>query len=405
VQARVDLSAIILEIEDTISRLGDASGTLASKRLLEEEPRKRPAETAVDDLQKETGKDHGSGPKLIVSKYARSVDSDALEALPASFSLLDSIFSPCIHPPTIVQGACNNCYAHAVASTMSDRYCIYEHKDALKSGGMIPVDSLEATWLSPQDLTSCGGGDGCVSSGAIGNSVGNAFIHAKEHGVVLNSCMPYVSHTGITGMCQTKCADGSSKVKVKAAGTVDFRATRHHGSSLVKLEIMENGPVTAGMKFYGDDFHAFFEEDSDGIYIANVPENGKSAAHAVKIIGWGEGEGTFNDVVMKIPYWLCQNSWGPNTLPYFKIANEQDLYTRQADERSHSVDFGRIISASKGPYQLVEDFDGAVGTLPQKLWEPASGIWKYHHEMAARYGRSYDGALPEKRKKSGKRHF
>jgi cathepsin B len=64
----------------------------------------------------------------------------------------------------------------------------------------------------------------------------------------------------------------------------------------VKTDIFNNGPVETGFLVYQD-----FMSYKSGIY--QKTSNTLMGGHAVKIVGWGNENGT--------DYWVVANSWGP----------------------------------------------------------------------------------------------
>lgn len=67
----------------------------------------------------------------------------------------------------------------------------------------------------------------------------------------------------------------------------------------IKREIMKNGPVTTIMPIYRD-----FLIYKDGLYEVQEGVPKFNNGHAIKVIGWGEENGT--------KFWLVENSWGAN---------------------------------------------------------------------------------------------
>lgn len=67
------------------------------------------------------------------------------------------------------------------------------------------------------------------------------------------------------------------------------------GEQDIQQEIMDRGSIYVAFMVYED-----FMSYSSGVYQYTSGE--LLGGHAVKMIGWGEDDGT--------PYWLCVNSWG-----------------------------------------------------------------------------------------------
>ncbi|KAK1805481.1 hypothetical protein P4O66_019780, partial [Electrophorus voltai] len=203
------------------------------------------------------------------------------------FSLPDSFDSrdqwPNCHTISQIrdQGSCGSCWAFGAVEAMSDRFCI-------QSSGKV---SLE---VSAEDLLSC-----CDECG-----MGPYTIAPCEHHV--NGTRPPCSGEEDTPDCVKQCTEGYSP---------SYAEDRHFGQrsysipsdpQQIMAEIYKNGPVEAAFSVY-EDFLLY----KTGVY--QHVTGGFLGGHAIKILGWGEENGT--------PYWLAANSWntdwGDNG--YFKI--------------------------------------------------------------------------------------
>ncbi|KAM3178596.1 hypothetical protein ACTXT7_002223 [Hymenolepis weldensis] len=199
------------------------------------------------------------------------------------------------------QGNCGSCWAFGAVEAISDRICIHSN-------------GTEIVRISADDLVSCCGikcGFGC--SGGIPE---NAWKYWVEDGIVTgglydshDGCRPYEippceHHTkgnlpdchgnARTPKCLRRCADGYD---------VEYNADKYFADSVYNVraneveimkEIMTNGPVEADFIVYAD-FLTYYS----GVY--QHVKGGFLGGHAVKILGWGEENGT--------KYWLCANSW------------------------------------------------------------------------------------------------
>ncbi|XP_061563160.1 cathepsin B-like [Cololabis saira] len=210
------------------------------------------------------------------------------------------------------QGSCGSCWAFGAAEAISDRICI-------QSDGKV---SLE---ISAEDLLTCCDecGMGCfggfpsaawefwtktglVTGGLYASKVGCRpyTIAPCEHHV--NGTRPPCKGEQDTPKCVKQCIDGSS---------LSYPKDKHFGKrsysipsqqEQIMTELYKNGPVEAAFSVYED-----FLQYKTGVY--QHVTGGMLGGHAIKILGWGEENGT--------PYWLVANSWNSDwgDKGYFKI--------------------------------------------------------------------------------------
>jgi cathepsin B len=199
------------------------------------------------------------------------------------------------------QQQCGSCWAFGATEQFADRYAI--------ATGKVLV-------FSPQEMVSCDTGDYGCQGGYL--NVANNFL--VSHGVVTDSCTPYVSGGGSAPACTTKCADGSAKTYYKAS-----KVSTAAGVASIKNLIAASGPVETGFTVY-EDFFSY----STGVY--HHVSGGVAGGHAVKILGWGVESG--------VNYWLCANSWGPSwgEQGFFKI--------KQGDCGIDATVYGSIFNAA-----------------------------------------------------------
>jgi cathepsin B len=207
--------------------------------------------------------------------------------LPTNFVASDK-WPQCIHEIRAQQN-CASGWAFAGSEVLSDRFCI-------ASSGKI--DQI----LSPQDLVSCDGGNyGCNN----GNSH-KAWDYLVGTGIVTDDCFLYTSGRGDSGRClisKGKCIDGITPAeKYRAKNVRKFNSVEE-----IKRDIFANGPVVAGFSLYQDLISykgGIYKRSSDRLL----------DGHAVKVVGWGNENGT--------DYWVVANSWGPKwgESGYFRIA-------------------------------------------------------------------------------------
>jgi len=175
------------------------------------------------------------------------------------------------------QGHCGSCWAHAASEVLSDRFCI-------ASGNKINVV------LSPQYLVSCD----YIDFGCNGGTLYASWTFLRFFGITTDGCRPYTAGKGDVDSCpifSSSCTDGSTFKKY-------YASTYYFLSSVadIKNNILLKGPVETGFMVY-DDFLSY----KSGVYKRTSDK--LLGGHAVKIIGWGEENGT--------QYWIVANSWGP----------------------------------------------------------------------------------------------
>jgi cathepsin B len=208
------------------------------------------------------------------------------------------------------QSSCGSCWAFSSTESFNDRFC-------MKTGDA-------TTLMAPEDTVSCCSGRACAfSMGCNGGQPAGAwdwFVHTgvstggdnsdvgkgtscKPYSMV--SCAHHVEPTGDMPACDDvpsyKTPTCTSTCNEANYGT-QYSKDKHHaktsysirGAENMQREIMEKGPISVAFTVYED-----FESYSSGIY---QHVTGKSlGGHAVKMIGWGEENGT--------PYWTIVNSW------------------------------------------------------------------------------------------------
>ncbi|KAM7395421.1 hypothetical protein PAMA_006938 [Pampus argenteus] len=207
--------------------------------------------------------------------------------------------------------------AFGAAEAISDRLCIH-------TGGKI---SLE---ISAEDLLSCchGCGMGCfggypsaawqfwVKNGLVTGGLYDSKVGCRPYTIApcehhVNGTRPPCQSIQDTPKCVEQCIDGYSP---------SYKKDKHFGQSMYVLsskverimaEIYKNGPVEAAFLVYAD-----FPLYKTGVYQHVTGE--EVGGHAVKILGWGEENGT--------PYWLAANSWNSDwgDKGYFKIKRGND---------------------------------------------------------------------------------
>lgn len=169
------------------------------------------------------------------------------------------------------QQQCGSCWAFGASEAFADRY-------AIATGNVLV--------FSPEELVECDKGEFACQGGYINKA--NQFL--VSHGIVTDSCSPYVSGAGSAPSCSSTCHDGTPKTYTKGKAVQSAS-----GKTSVQNLIAASGPVETGFTVYSD-FFAY----KAGIY--HHVTGGQEGGHAVKIIGWGNQSGT--------DYWVVANSWG-----------------------------------------------------------------------------------------------
>jgi cathepsin B len=209
------------------------------------------------------------GAQLTKSKFPK-YKTGALDdylSIPASFDSRTQ-WPGCVHP-ILNQGDCGSCWAFGATEALSDRICI---------------ETQEQVILSPQWLVSCD----YSNYGCGGGNLDYAWEFMSSTGVPSIKCDPYVSgDNDESGNCPT--------VSCKM-----YRATNISNldsPNAIQTNMLQYGPVETAFEVYQD-----FMSYKSGIYMHT--SGSYLGGHAVKIIGWGNQNGT--------NYWIVANSWGTN---------------------------------------------------------------------------------------------
>jgi len=218
------------------------------------------------------------------------------------------------------QGDCGSCWAFGATEAMSDRICIH-------SGGKTNVH------VSAEDLLSC-----ChvfCGMGCNGGFPRAAWEYYKWMGLVSGG--QYHSEQGCRPYSIPACEHHNNKTRLPACSSSilptphcdrhcepsyksSYREDKHYGSSAynvqsavtqIQAELFKNGPMEVAFTVYAD-----FPSYQSGVY--QHVSGAAMGGHAVKLMGWGEENGT--------PYWLVANSWNPDwgDQGFFKILRGED---------------------------------------------------------------------------------
>lgn len=281
--------------------------------------------------------------------------------VPLAFSWWDKL--PRWIQPPLNQEDCGSCWAFAIASTLTDRAIVdqFTHPELLPEDEEVHfVTSIEfkgkkiKNQFSPYVLASCDFCEQLKKNDIPGLMIDGEKCNLQCEGGVLEWAYIFLDNNGlITMYCniqsrgEYKCQD-MNKIKGSVVANrfchlwqfdKPIQVSRYEPEQLtdpsrkeenikgIQVEIMENGPVTAGMVVY-QSFYDFFSDKKNAtdVYIyKDDPGDKELGGHAIEILGWGDKAG--------VSYWLCKNSWGEEWADggYFKIkrgtcAIEEDVW-------------------------------------------------------------------------------
>lgn len=245
--------------------------------------------------------------KFPVKRY------EDLGDLPTSFDAREKWGSVCPSVKEVRdQGSCGSCWAFGASEAMTDRICIH-------------TNGASKPHISAEDLATC-----CSSCGfgCNGGYPLSAWQYFQDTGIVTGGpydsnagCQPYlipscdhhVPHS--KNPCKGDLPTPECKHTCRSGYNASYSDDKHFGVSAYSVdseptqimkEIMTNGPVEGAFSVYSD-----FPNYKSGVY--QHVSGSMLGGHAIKILGWGEENGT--------PYWLVANSWNPRWGDggYFKI--------------------------------------------------------------------------------------
>jgi cathepsin B len=189
------------------------------------------------------------------------------------------------------QGNCGSCWAFSAVGSFADNRCI-QNKDATR------------VVYSEQYMVSCDPNNYGCDGGYLLMDV----IFMKKTGVPTDACVPYKSGiTGLTGVCPTKCANGTAFPA--------FTKSVSYANVCTDEESIKTG-ITQGTLQTAFTVYSDFMYYTSGIYkhVSGSVEGG----HAVTFVGYGTENGT--------NYWVVRNSWGASwgEAGYFRIVRGTD---------------------------------------------------------------------------------
>lgn len=166
--------------------------------------------------------------------------------------------------PSFDQGKCFSCWAMAVASVLSHRFC-------RATGKRVMLMPFHPVYCAPERR-------GCNFGG-------------HEH-----LAWRYAEYTGFVKMKKNRNLTCEVPNRTRRYRIEHGSVSTFVGEDEIREEIRKNGPVT-GLVYLTEDLYSY----GGGIYENEVAET-YDQLHTVEIVGWGEENGK--------TYWIVQNSFG-----------------------------------------------------------------------------------------------
>ena len=171
--------------------------------------------------------------------------------------------------PVKNQGQCGSCWSFSATGAMEGAY-------AIASGKLVS--------LSEEDLVECDQ----VDQGCGGGLMDNAFKFVEKNGVAAEAAYPYISGTGIRGLCKE---DKEAAAVVTVTGFKDVPA----GDEDALKTAVAQQPVSVAIQANQMAFQLY----SSGVLTGRC---GTNLDHGVLAVGYG----TYTDGT---DYWKVKNSW------------------------------------------------------------------------------------------------
>ena len=176
--------------------------------------------------------------------------------------------------PVKNQGQCGSCWSFSATGSMEGAYQI-------ATGKLVS--------LSEEDLVECDQ----VDQGCGGGLMDNAFKFVMKNGIAAEAAYPYISGTGIRGLCKDK-KEANAVVTVTG-----FKDVPPKDEDALKTAVAL-GPVSVAIEA---------DKSAFQLYKSGVLEKkscGTKLDHGVLVVGYGTAPGIFG----KKDYWKVKNSWG-----------------------------------------------------------------------------------------------
>lgn len=244
------------------------------------------------------------------------------------------------------QGNCGSCWAFAATTCFCDRVNIflgYKRFETLSADLLVRCD-IEAALFGIDESSNKAKFEEIYrrtadNAGCYGSTLLNAWLYLMYFGTTSGACVnvsdgkdPYASiDPGIwlrgsastdtncitsIGRYQDFCSDTFDdrkivrgtplqRVFVNSVYNIQPKADVPY-ETLIRYEIMRNGPVSTSFDMYQDFYDYVARSDPENVYIPD-PNAHVVTGHSVVIIGWGE---LINDDGIATDYWILRNSWG-----------------------------------------------------------------------------------------------
>jgi len=189
------------------------------------------------------------------------------------------------------QGQCGSCWSFSATGSMEGAYF-------LASGKLVS--------LSEEDLVQCDQ----VDNGCQGGLMDNAFKFVEKNGVAAEAAYPYMSGTGIRGLCNAK------KEKAAVVTVTGFKDVPSEDEDALKTAVAQQ-PVSIAIEADKSVFQLYKKG------VLDSPMCGTKLDHGVLLVGYG----TEKTLLGHKDYWKVKNSWGATwgDAGYIKLARGKNM--------------------------------------------------------------------------------